>query len=118
MTCRAIRGATAVRTPPTKCAGRAPFDEDAMPCAPSESSATRKREPTRRWRRAVHATRPISVDRSPTHRTPDAVEFAVSPQVGQAVLAFARSYSNSGPNAARAGRRHRLPTCEALAIEG
>jgi hypothetical protein len=28
-----------------------------------------------------------------------------SPQVGQAVLAFARSYSNSGPNSVRAGRR-------------
>jgi len=26
------------------------------------------------------------------------VEFAVSPQVGQAVLAFARSYSSSGSN--------------------
>jgi hypothetical protein len=25
-------------------------------------------------------------------RTPDVVEFAVGPQVGQAVLAFARSY--------------------------
>ena len=33
------------------------------------------------------------------------MEFAVSPQVGQAVLAFARSYSNSGPNSVRAGRR-------------
>jgi hypothetical protein len=32
-----------------------------------------------------------------TFRTPDVVEFAVSPQVGQAVLAFARSYSSSGP---------------------
>ena len=42
-------------------------------------------------------------------RTPDVVEFAVSPQVGQAVLAFARSYSNSGPDSVRAGRRHRLP---------
>jgi hypothetical protein len=29
---------------------------------------------------------------SRTHRTPDVVQFAVSPQVGQAVLAFARSY--------------------------
>src|SRR5882757_11018307 len=34
MTCCAIRGATALRTPPTKCAGRALFDEDATPCAP------------------------------------------------------------------------------------
>jgi hypothetical protein len=33
-------------------------------------------------------------------RTPDVVEFAVSPRVGQAVLAFARSYSSSGPNSA------------------
>jgi hypothetical protein len=33
----------------------------------------------------------------------------VSPQVGQAVLALARSYWGSGPNSARAGRRHRLP---------
>jgi hypothetical protein len=31
-------------------------------------------------------------------RTPDVVKFAVSPQVGQAVLAFARSYSSSGPD--------------------
>ena len=38
-------------------------------------------------------------------RTPDVVEFAVSPQVGQAVLAFARSDSSSGPNSVRAGRR-------------
>jgi len=42
-------------------------------------------------------------------RTPDVVEFAVSPQVGQAVLAFARSDSSSGPDSDRAGRRHRLP---------
>ena len=42
-------------------------------------------------------------------RTPEVVEFAVSPQVGQAVLAFARSYSSSGPNSARAGRRQCLP---------
>jgi len=41
MTCCAIRGATALRTPPTKCAGRALFDEDATPCAPSVLSATR-----------------------------------------------------------------------------
>jgi hypothetical protein len=43
-----------------------------------------------------------------TVRTPDVVESAVSPQVGQAVLAFARSYSSSGPNSV---------TCEALAFE-
>jgi hypothetical protein len=42
-------------------------------------------------------------------RTSDVVEFAVSPQVGQAVLAFARSDPSSGPSSARAGRRHRLP---------
>jgi hypothetical protein len=42
MTCCAIRGATALRTPPTKCAGRALFDEDATPCAPSVLSASRK----------------------------------------------------------------------------
>ena len=41
--------------------------------------------------------------------TPDVVEFAVSPLVGQAVLACPRSYSNSGSNSVRAGRRHRLP---------
>ena len=41
MTCCAIRGATALRTPPTKCAGRALFDEDATPCAPSVLSANR-----------------------------------------------------------------------------
>ena len=40
----------------------------------------------------------------PQSRTPDVVEFAVSPQVGQAVLAFARFYSSSGPKF-RAGRR-------------
>jgi hypothetical protein len=33
-----------------------------------------------------------------TLRTPDVVEFAVSPQVGQAVLACPQSYSSSGPN--------------------
>ena len=44
------------------------------------------------------------------------VEFAVSPQVGQAVLAFARSYSSSGPNSARAGGTA-CPTCQPLAIE-
>jgi hypothetical protein len=45
------------------------------------------------------------------HRTPDVVEFAVSPQVGQAVLAFARSYSSSAPNSSQCGRagEHRLP---------
>jgi hypothetical protein len=49
-----------------------------------------------------------------TVRTPDVVEFAVSPQVGQAVLAFARSYSNSGLiQCGRAGGT----ACEALAIE-
>jgi hypothetical protein len=48
-------------------------------------------------------------DRGRTFRTPDVVEFAVSPQVGQAVLAFARSYSNSGPDSVRADKRHRLP---------
>jgi hypothetical protein len=30
MTCCAIRGAKALRTPPTKCAGQALFDEDAV----------------------------------------------------------------------------------------
>ena len=35
-------------------------------------------------------------------RTPDVVEFAVSPQVGQAVLACPRSYSGSGLGSARA----------------
>jgi hypothetical protein len=52
-------------------------------------------------------------------RTPDVVKFAVSPQVGQAVLAFARSYSSSGPDSARAGGQASTacPTCEALAIE-
>jgi hypothetical protein len=35
-------------------------------------------------------------------------EFAVSPQVGQAVLACPRSDSSSGPNSARAGRLHLL----------
>ena len=43
MTCCAIRGATALRTPPTKCAGRALFDEDATPCAPSVLSPLGKR---------------------------------------------------------------------------
>jgi len=33
------------------------------------------------------------------------VEFAGSQQVGQAVLAFARSDSSSGPDSVRAGRR-------------
>jgi hypothetical protein len=46
---------------------------------------------------------------APRLRTPDVVEFAGSPQVGQAVLACPLSYSNSGPNSVRAGRRHRLP---------
>ncbi len=44
MTCCAIRGATALRTPPTKCAGRALFDEDATPCAPSVLSGTRTKQ--------------------------------------------------------------------------
>jgi hypothetical protein len=35
--------------------------------------------------------------------------MARAPEVGQAVLAFARSYPNSGPNSVRAGRGHRLP---------
>ena len=47
----------------------------------------------------------VTVIEGDSYRTPDVVEFAVSPRVGQAVLAFARSYSNSGPNSARAGRR-------------
>jgi len=52
-------------------------------------------------------------------RTPDVVEFAGSPQVGQAVLAFARSYSSSGPTLIQRGRAGgtACPTCEALAIE-
>jgi hypothetical protein len=37
-------------------------------------------------------------------RTPDVVEFAVSPQVGQAVLAFARSDSSSGPKFSAGGQ--------------
>jgi hypothetical protein len=37
MTYCAIRGATALRTPPTKCAGRALFDEDATPCGTERS---------------------------------------------------------------------------------
>jgi hypothetical protein len=60
MTCCAIRGAKALRTPPTKCAGRVLFDEDATPCAPSVSSATRTkqgsvREPPSGWRRKALA---------------------------------------------------------------
>jgi hypothetical protein len=52
------------------------------------------------------------------HRTPDVVEFAVSPQVGQAVLAFARSYSSRGPKFSAGGQASTAcPTCEALAIE-
>jgi hypothetical protein len=39
-----------------------------------------------------------------TVRTPDVVEFAVSPQVGQAVLAFARSYSSSDPKFSAGGQ--------------
>ena len=45
----------------------------------------------------------------PNFRTPDVVEFAAAPRVGQAVLACPRSYTSSGPNSVRAGRRHRLP---------
>ena len=52
---------------------------------------------------------PQFTERQGKLRAPEVVEFAVSPRVGQAVLAFARSYSNSGPNSVRAGRRHRLP---------
>jgi hypothetical protein len=53
-----------------------------------------------------------------TFRTPDVVEFAVSPQVGQAVLAFARSYSSRGPKFSAGGQASTVcPTCEALAIE-
>ena len=48
------------------------------------------------------ATRPRPSKRS--FRTPDVVEFAVSPQVGQAVLAFARSYSSSGPKFSAGGQ--------------
>ena len=47
MTCCAIRGATTLRTAPTKCAGRALFDEDATPCAPSVLSASRLSPPMR-----------------------------------------------------------------------
>jgi len=36
--------------------------------------------------------------------TPDVVEFAVSRQVGQAVLAFARSYSSSDPKFSAGGQ--------------
>ena len=51
-------------------------------------------------------------------RTPDVVEFAVSRQVGQAVLAFARSYSSSDPKFSAGGQASTAcPTCEALAIE-
>jgi len=50
--------------------------------------------------RHAHLTEPRPLgtvrERLRTFRTPDVVEFAVSPQVGQAVLAFARSYSSSG----------------------
>jgi hypothetical protein len=51
--------------------------------------------------------------------TPDLMEFAVSPQVGQAVLAFARFYSSSGPKFSAGGQASTAcPTCETLAIEG
>jgi len=47
------------------------------------------------------------------------VEFAGSPQVGQAVRAFARSDSSSGPKFSAGGQASTAcPTCEALAIEG
>jgi len=50
--------------------------------------------------------------------TPDVVEFAVSRQVGQAVLAFARSYSSSDPKFSAGGQASTAcPTFEALAIE-
>jgi hypothetical protein len=50
--------------------------------------------------------------------TPDLMEFAVSPQVGQAVLAFARFHSSSGPKFSAGGQASTAcPTCEALAIE-
>jgi hypothetical protein len=46
------------------------------------------------------------------------VEFAVGPQVGQAALAFARSYSSSDPKFSAGGQESTAcPTCEALAIE-
>jgi hypothetical protein len=51
-------------------------------------------------------------------RLPDVVEFAMSPQVGQAVLAFARSHSSSDPKFSAGGQaRTACPTCEAFAIE-
>jgi hypothetical protein len=37
-------------------------------------------------------------------RTPDVVEFAVSPQVGQAVLACPQSYSSSDPKFSAGGQ--------------
>jgi hypothetical protein len=50
--------------------------------------------------------------------TPDVVEFAGRPQVGQAVLAFARSDSSRGPKFSAGGQASTAsPTCEALAIE-
>ena len=39
-----------------------------------------------------------------TLRTPDVVEFAVSPQVGQAVLACPQFYSISGPKFSAGGQ--------------
>jgi hypothetical protein len=51
-------------------------------------------------------------------RLPDVVEFAMSPQVGQAVLAFARSHPSSDPKFRAGGQASTAcPTCEALAIE-
>jgi hypothetical protein len=42
----------------------------------------------------------------------------MSPEVGQAVLAFARSYSSSDPKFSAGGQASTAcPTCEALAIE-
>ena len=64
MTCCAIRGATALRTLPTKCAGRALFDEDATPCAPSVLSATRTLA-QRRSGRSLPRAAPFPAPRPP-----------------------------------------------------
>jgi hypothetical protein len=74
----------------------------------------------RRDRETFHRALPLRPETArPKSRTPDVVEFAVCPQVGQAVLACRRSYSSSGPKFSAGGQASTaFPTCEALAIEG
>jgi hypothetical protein len=108
MTCCAIRGATAVRTPPTKCAGGALCDEDATPCAPSVSSATRKLVPNGLGGSVGDNPSPSCCEKSPSFNQTTS-RLTAGGAADPALGAPARSSSTSRRTTARGSAR--APVC-------